>query len=69
VFELVVPALIDGGLEETCLVLVAFLMVALVAPSADAPMPITVDQQMGVAGYVIGKPPIVTTSRIYCTTT
>jgi hypothetical protein len=32
VFEMVVPALIYGGLEETCSVLIDFLNMALVAP-------------------------------------
>jgi hypothetical protein len=54
--------LIDAGLEETCLVLIDFLTVDLVAPSTAVPMPITVHQQVGVAGYVHGP----TTISCHC---
>jgi hypothetical protein len=37
VFGLMVPALIEAGLEETCASLVDFLTVALVAPLVEAP--------------------------------
>jgi hypothetical protein len=54
VYELVVPALIQSGLEETCSVFIDFFTVALVAPTAAAPTPLVVHQQVWVDGYIPG---------------
>jgi hypothetical protein len=52
VFELVVLALLGGGLEDTWSGLIDFLNVAVVTPPTISPTPLMVHHQVGVAGYV-----------------
>jgi hypothetical protein len=47
VFELIVPALIDAGLQDTCASLIEFLTVSLVQPTTDVETPLTVHAQAG----------------------
>jgi hypothetical protein len=54
VFELIVPVLVDAGLETTCSSLITFLTIALVQPSAERQEPWTLQPQAGLAGYVPG---------------
>jgi hypothetical protein len=54
VFELIVPALMDAGLEYTCSRLVYFLTVALVQPTEERSEPYTLLPQIGTSGYVPG---------------
>jgi hypothetical protein len=50
-FELVVPVLIEAGLQYICSSLINFLTVALVLPAEDIEVPVTVWAQAGRAGY------------------
>jgi hypothetical protein len=54
VFELIVPALVDAGLEETCSRIIYFLTVALVQPTEERSELYTLLPQVGTAGYVPG---------------
>jgi hypothetical protein len=51
VYQLIVSALLDAGTADTCSGLIAFLTVALVAPSMASHTPLAVHEQVGVAGY------------------
>jgi hypothetical protein len=53
-FELVVPSLVDAGLEVACAGLVNFLTVALVQPTEEQDAPLTVHPQAGKPGYLPG---------------
>jgi hypothetical protein len=53
-FDLVVPSLIDAGLDVACSGLVDFLTVALVQPTEDDEAPLTVHAQSGKAGRLPG---------------
>jgi hypothetical protein len=53
-FELVVPSLIDAGLDVACSGLIDFLTVALVQPNEDYEAPLTVHAQAGKAGHLPG---------------
>jgi hypothetical protein len=53
-FELVVPVLIEAGLQDVCSVLINFLTVALVLPAEDSKISVTVWAQAGRAGYPPG---------------
>jgi hypothetical protein len=53
-FELVVPVLIDAGLQDVCSGLINFPTVALVLPAEDSEVPVTVWAQAGRAGYAPG---------------
>jgi hypothetical protein len=53
-FELVVPVLIEAGLQDVCSGLINFLTVALVLPAEDSEVPVTVWAQAGRAGYTPG---------------
>jgi hypothetical protein len=55
VFELIVPALINAGLEDTCAELINFLIVALVNPNDAMVEAYTLQDQVGRAGYVPGS--------------
>jgi hypothetical protein len=54
VFELIVPALIDVGLQDTCASLIEFLTVALVQPTTDVETPLTVQAQAGKVSHSPG---------------
>jgi hypothetical protein len=54
VFELIVLALIDGGLEDTCSELINVLTVAIVKPNNIRVEPYTLQDQAGKAGYAPG---------------
>jgi hypothetical protein len=54
VYKLVVPALLEAGMEDTCSGLIDFLTVALVAPSVAVSAPLTVHKQVGLADYTHG---------------
>jgi hypothetical protein len=53
-FELVVPVLIEAGLQDVCSGLINFLTVALVLPAEESEVPVTVWAQAGRAGYAPG---------------
>jgi hypothetical protein len=53
-FELVVPVLIEAGLQDACSGLINFLTVALVLPTEDSEVPVTVWAQAGRSGYTPG---------------
>jgi hypothetical protein len=61
VLELIVPVLVDAGLETSCSSLITFLTIALVKPSAERKEPWTLQPQAGLADYV--PRPIVTSYR------
>jgi hypothetical protein len=52
VFELIVPVLVDGGLEATCGELINLLTISLVEPSTTLREPWTLQPQAGKAVYV-----------------
>jgi hypothetical protein len=54
VFVLIVPALIDMGIQYTCASLIEFLTVALVQPTTDVETPLTVHDQAGKASHSPG---------------
>jgi hypothetical protein len=54
VFELIMSAIIDAGLEDTCAELINFLTMALLTPSAHRAEHYTLQDQAGKAGYVPG---------------
>jgi hypothetical protein len=54
VLKLSVPALVDAGLEDNCVVMIIFLIVSVVQPTADCTQCITVHSQVGNAGYAPG---------------
>jgi hypothetical protein len=54
VFELIVPALVNAGLEDTCSRLIDFLTVALVQPTEERSEPYTLIPQLRTAGYIPG---------------
>jgi hypothetical protein len=54
VFELIVPVLVDAGLETACSSLITFLTIALVQPSSERQESWTLQPQAGLAGYVPG---------------
>jgi hypothetical protein len=54
VFELIVPALIDAWLQDTCASLVEFLTVALVQPTTEVETPLTVQAQAGKVSHSPG---------------
>jgi hypothetical protein len=54
VFELIIPALVDAGLKDTCSRLIDFLIIALVQPTEERSTPYTLLPQVGTAGYVPG---------------
>jgi hypothetical protein len=66
-FELVVPSLIDAGLDVTCSSLVDFLTVALIQPTEDDEAPLTVHVQAGKAGHLPGPLAIITGGNISST--
>jgi hypothetical protein len=51
-YELLVPTLVDTGYEGICEPLVDFLTVALVKPSATVDAPLTLQDRVGLEGYV-----------------
>jgi hypothetical protein len=53
-FELVVPVLIEAGLQDVCSGLDNFLTIALVLPVEDSEVPVAVWEQAGRAGYTLG---------------
>jgi hypothetical protein len=53
-FELVVPSLIDAGLDVACSGLIYFITVALIQPTEDDEAPLTVHAQAGKAGHLPG---------------
>jgi hypothetical protein len=53
-FELVVPVLIEAGLQDVCSGLINFLTVARVLPNEDNEVPVTVWAQAGRSGYTPG---------------
>jgi hypothetical protein len=54
VFELVVPVLIEAGVQDACSGLINYLTVALVLPTEDSEVPVTVWDQAGRSGYTPG---------------
>jgi hypothetical protein len=52
VFKLIIPVLVEAGLETTCGSLINFLTIALVHPSLIRKEPWTLQPQAGKAGYV-----------------
>jgi hypothetical protein len=59
VFELVVPVLIEAGLQDACSGLINFMTVALVLPTEDIEVPVTVWAQAGRSGYTPGPVAII----------
>jgi hypothetical protein len=53
-FELVVPSLIDAGLDVVCSGLIAFITVSLVQPTEYDDVPLTARAQTGKAGHLPG---------------
>jgi hypothetical protein len=53
-YELIVPALVDSGMETMFAPKVNFLTLALVQPTEESMAPITVQQQVGMASYIPG---------------
>jgi hypothetical protein len=65
-FELVIPVLIEAGLQEVCSGLINFLTVYLVLPAEDSEVPVTVWAQAGRVGYSPG-PVAINYRRASCT--